>query len=52
MKAVVQRVLNSVVEVENQTVGKIGRGFNILLGVVKGDTVKEAELLAGKVARL
>ncbi len=52
MKAVVQRVLNSSVEVDNETVGKIGKGFNVLLGVVVGDSEKEAELLAGKVARL
>ena len=52
MKAVVQRVLNSSVEVESETVGKIGKGLNVLLGVVEGDSEKEAELLAGKVARL
>jgi D-tyrosyl-tRNA(Tyr) deacylase len=52
LKAVVQRVLNSSVEVDNETVGKIGKGFNVLLGVVVGDSEKEAELLAGKVARL
>ena len=52
MRAVVQRVLNSSVEVESETVGKIGKGLNVLLGVVEGDSEKEAELLAGKVARL
>ncbi|NLX94515.1 MAG: D-tyrosyl-tRNA(Tyr) deacylase [Clostridiales bacterium] len=52
MKAVVQRVLNSSVEVKNEIVGAIGHGFTILLGVQEGDTEKEAELLAGKVARL
>jgi D-aminoacyl-tRNA deacylase len=52
MKAVVQRVLESSVVVSNQTVGKIGKGYTVLLGVVKGDTENEAEVLAGKVARL
>jgi D-aminoacyl-tRNA deacylase len=52
MKAVVQRVLESSVQVEDQTVGKIGAGFTVLLGITKGDSDKEAELLAGKIARL
>ena len=52
MKAVVQRVLNSSVAVENKIVSSINQGLTILLGVQQGDTVKEAELLAGKIARL
>ena len=52
MRAVVQRVLSSSVTVNGATVGEIGKGSMLLLGVCEGDTVKEAELLASKVAKL
>lgn len=52
MRAVIQRVTSSSVVVENKTVGSIGRGLNVLLGVMDGDGEAQAELLAGKVARL
>ena len=52
MRAVVQRVTSSKVSVDGQTVGEIGKGFNVLLGVVEGDTDEQAALLAGKIARL
>lgn len=52
MRALLQRVLNSDVSVDGKTVGAIGRGFNILLGVMEGDTEAEAEQLAAKVAKL
>ena len=52
MKAVVQRVTSSRVKVEGKIIGEISKGFNVLLGVVNGDTKTEAELLAGKIARL
>ena len=52
MKAVVQRVADAEVTVADETVGKIGRGLFILLGVTDGDTEKEAELLAAKCAAL
>ena len=34
MRAVVQRVLNAGVTVDGECVGKIGRGYLVLLGVV------------------
>ncbi len=52
MKAVVQRVAESSVTVDNKVVGEIGTGFTILLGIVKGDNEEQADLLAGKIARL
>ncbi|MFU2401118.1 MAG: D-aminoacyl-tRNA deacylase [Clostridiales bacterium] len=52
MRAVVQRVTSSKVFVDGKTVGEIGKGFNVLLGVVEGDTDEQAILLAGKIARL
>ncbi|MBC2710005.1 MAG: D-tyrosyl-tRNA(Tyr) deacylase [Desulfosarcina sp.] len=52
MISVVQRVLSSSVTVDGKIVGKIEQGANILLGVANGDTEKDAEYLAAKVANL
>ena len=52
MRAVIQRVTSSNVVVEGTIVGSIGKGLNVLLGVMNGDSEAEAQLLAGKVARL
>ncbi len=52
MKAVFQRVYDARVEVAEATVGAIAKGALILLGVVQGDTEKEAALLAKKIAQL
>jgi D-tyrosyl-tRNA(Tyr) deacylase len=52
MKAVIQRVKKGVVTVEGGTVGEIGKGFVILLGVKATDTAEEARWLAGKCAGL
>ena len=52
MRAVVQRVSSASVEVDGQTVASIGRGFLVLLGVANGDTDREAEWLADKIAGL
>ncbi len=47
-----QRVREARVEVEGATVGEIGLGLLVLLGVAKGDTADDAEYLADKVAGL
>lgn len=52
MKAVIQRVSKAAVTVEGKTVGKVGKGFLVLLGVDKDDTEQEARLLAQKTAKL
>ncbi len=52
MRAVIQRVTSSSVCIDGETVANIGKGYNILLGVVQGDTENEAQVLAGKVSRL
>lgn len=52
MKAVIQRVANAAVEVGGETVGKCGKGFMILLGVMQGDTKVDADKLAKKIANL
>ncbi len=52
MRAVIQRVLSSSVEVEGKTVGSISKGVNILLGIHQQDTQEETKWLAEKVAHL
>ena len=52
MKAVIQRVKYAKVDVDGKTVGSIGEGYMILVGVMQGDTEKEAETLARKTANL
>ena len=49
MRAVVQRVLESKVKVDDRTIGKIGRGLFVLLGVEKGDTSRDVDYLVNKV---
>jgi D-tyrosyl-tRNA(Tyr) deacylase len=52
MKAVVQRVTQGSVTVNRQTVGAIGPGLVVLLGVARHDSEKEADVLAEKIAQL
>ena len=52
MRAVVQRVAGAQALVEGETVGEVGRGLCVLLGVAAGDDEAVAERLAAKVARL
>jgi D-tyrosyl-tRNA(Tyr) deacylase len=52
MRAVVQRVREARVLVEGETVGAIGAGLCVLLGVAQDDEQAAAERLAAKVARL
>lgn len=52
MRAVVQRVTGGRVRVGEETVGRIGRGYVVLLGVHAADTEAEARALAEKVANL
>ena len=52
MIALVQRVAEASVAVGGETVGAVGPGVLVLLGVVRGDTAAEADWLAAKVAAL
>lgn len=52
MRAVVQRVKDSKVEVKGRTVGDIGRGLLVFLGVGKDDSEQDCDYLANKVAHL
>lgn len=48
MKLVLQRVSRAAVTVDGQTVGEIGEGLLLLLGVAAGDAEYDADLLAAK----
>lgn len=52
MKFVIQRVSHASVTVQDQVIGKIGKGFLVLIGVGKEDTEKEADLLVRKMCNL
>ena len=52
MRAVVQRVSEASVSVDDEVVGACGRGLAILLGIAAEDDEAAAERLAGKIARL
>ena len=52
MIALIQRVTNAAVTVEDNQISQIGRGFLVLLGVFEGDTENEMRLLAKKTANL
>ena len=52
MRAVIQRVKESSVKVDNETVGRIGQGLLVLLGVAKGDILSDADYLANKIVNL
>lgn len=52
MRAVVQRVSEAHVTVDGATVGRIGRGLVVLLGVGKADGPAEVRLLADKIVNL
>jgi D-tyrosyl-tRNA(Tyr) deacylase len=52
MRAVVQRVSRARVVIDGETVGEIGRGLVVLLGVTHTDTAEAAAWLADKVVGL
>lgn len=52
MRAVVQRVAASRVRIGGETVGEIGQGLMILLGVSGEDTEEEMRFLAKKIVNL
>lgn len=52
MRAVIQRVSQARVEVDERTAGAIGSGFLVLLGVGRDDTESDAGYLAEKVVNL
>ena len=52
MRAVVTRVSAASVTVEGRTVGQIGQGYLVLLGIKTGDGEAQAEKLAEKITGL
>ncbi|GIV71241.1 D-aminoacyl-tRNA deacylase [Caldilinea sp.] len=52
MRAVIQRVCSASVRVNGSEIGRIGRGFVVLVGVAHSDGEAEARLLARKIAGL
>jgi D-tyrosyl-tRNA(Tyr) deacylase len=52
MRIVLQRVKEARVDVNGKTVGRIGRGVCLLVGVERGDGEADAERLARKVVEL
>ena len=52
MRFVIQRVKNAQVDVDNKTVGKIDRGFLVLVGITHTDTKEIADYLIKKLINL
>ncbi len=52
MRAVIQRVLASEVLVEEHRVGKIGKGFNVLVGIKDDDTEEDMKYILEKIKGL
>ena len=52
MKFVIQRVLESDVKVDGETIGQIGKGFMVLIGVGKDDTKEIADKMVKKMVGL
>jgi D-tyrosyl-tRNA(Tyr) deacylase len=52
MRAVVQRVSRAAVRVDSKTVGEIGKGLVVLVGIRSGDSRDAADYLAEKVVNL
>jgi D-tyrosyl-tRNA(Tyr) deacylase len=52
LKVVLQRVSEASVEVSGKVIGSIGRGLLLLVGAEKGDTKKNADIVADRVLGL
>ncbi len=52
MRAVVQRIQNGSVSVDNTVIGQIDYGLLVYLGVAAGDNKKDADYLADKIINL
>ena len=52
MRALIQRVRESAVSVDGETIGKISQGLNILLGVFSDDTEEDLRYLLKKIPPL
>lgn len=52
MRVVIQRVKNAQVQIAGQTVGKIGQGLLILVGLKNGDEEETVKKVADKIAKM
>ena len=52
MIAILQRVTSSSVTVEGEVIGSIGRGLNVLLGVLKEDSEEDIDRALAKIVNL
>jgi D-tyrosyl-tRNA(Tyr) deacylase len=52
MRAVVQRVAEAAVRIEDRVHAEVRRGLLVLLGIETGDSAKDVEWLCGKIARM
>ena len=52
MRFVIQRVTESSVKVDGEVIGKIGKGFMVLIGVVDSDTKDTADKMLKKMLGL
>lgn len=52
MRAVVQRVTSSSVKVNDDIVGAINKGFNVLIGISKDDTIEDLKYIKDKILNL
>lgn len=52
MKALIQRVSEASVVIDGDTVGSIGRGILLFMGIEKGDEIKDVDYVSNKIANL
>lgn len=52
MRIIVQRTSRAEVRIDGQTVGAIGQGFMLLVGITHSDTREDADYLAKKIAQM
>jgi len=52
MRALIQRVTEASVTVENNVIGEIGTGLLVLVCAMQGDTTANADTLAAKIGKL
>ncbi|MCF8303106.1 MAG: D-tyrosyl-tRNA(Tyr) deacylase [Bacteroidales bacterium] len=52
MRALIQRVTEASVDIEGKTIGKIGNGLLVLLGIEDADNEQDIEWLSAKIAKL
>ena len=52
MKAIIQRCTKGSVSVNDKIINKINKGYVILVGIAKDDTLEDAKYLANKILKL